>query len=316
MINITIDDEYDNKKISRLILDKYSITFSGLSKFLNNKDIKLNNKKADVSTVLRKGDMVCINDFCEKILADKIIEQKSSIKNKKSIDLNFVEKIKQMIIYEDKYLLVLNKPKNLFVQGGTGITVSLNDFLPYISNDKNLHLVHRLDKDTTGVLLVGKGNKNSQELIDAFKNKTDLQKYYLAVVYGKLQQKQGEIKEKLVKKYENNIEKVYIDNVVGKEAITQYKVLDYNEKLNISLVLVKILTGRTHQIRVHFKHILHPIVGDFKYNSSENGSISKTVLLHSYNIKINIFDKNYDFMAKPPKIFDELFKVNVDIYKN
>ena len=69
MINITIDDEYDNKKISRLILDKYSITFSGLSKFLNNKDIKLNNKKADVSTVLRKGDMVCINDFCEKILA-------------------------------------------------------------------------------------------------------------------------------------------------------------------------------------------------------------------------------------------------------
>ena len=312
MINITIDDEYDNKKISRLILDKYSITFSGLSKFLNNKDIKLNNKKADVSTILKKGDMVCINDFCEKILADKIIEQKSSIKNKKSIDLNFVEKIKQMIIYEDKYLLVLNKPKNLFVQGGTGITVSLNDFLPYISNDKNLHLVHRLDKDTTGVLLVGKGNKNSQELIDAFKNKTDLQKYYLAVVYGKLQQKQGEIKEKLVKKYENNIEKVYIDNVVGKEAITQYKVLDYNEKLNISLVLVKILTGRTHQIRVHFKHILHPIVGDFKYNSSENGSISKTVLLHSYNIKINIFDKNYDFMAKPPKIFYELF----DKYKN
>ena len=108
------------------------------------------------------------------------------------------------------------------------------------------------------------------------------------------------------------IEKVYIDNVVGKEAITQYKVLDYNEKLNISLVLVKILTGRTHQIRVHFKHILHPIVGDFKYNSSENGSISKTVLLHSYNIKINIFDKNYDFMAKPPKIFYELF----DKYKN
>ena len=317
MLNIKIDNKQSGCKIDKFLQEKYKVSFVQLQKFFRNKDIKVNGKKVDSKYKLRAGDIVLINDFCENILANILDEQnKQNEQSKKNINYTLLEKVKQSIIFDDENLLVIDKPFGLSVQGGSGVKTSLDDLLPYLSNNKDEHLklVHRLDRDTTGVLLIAKNQQVADLLSKQIRNKKDISKEYLAVVDGKFNNIEGKIELPLIKKYENNIEKVYVDKIYGKEATTLYKVIDYNEKLNISLVLVKILTGRTHQIRVHMKEIGHPIIGDFKYGKLSSKNISNVMLLHSYRTKLNFLGKKYNFLSKIPNNFLKLFQNNANLY--
>ena len=183
------------------------------------------------------------------------------------------------------------------VQGGSGIKLSIDDILPDLKFNKNQNprLVHRLDKDTSGILLIAINRQSADILTLAFKNK-QIEKTYIAVVKGKPSQKSGVIDLPLIKKFQGKNEKIYVDKQLGKQAITYYKILKYNKKLDCSLLELKPITGRTHQLRVHLKEIGHVIIGDYKYGG-KNANIqdntpqnSKNRLqLHATRIVINDF---------------------------
>lgn len=303
----------NNKQVG-LRLDKFlfslypDITNSDLYKFIKKKEIKVNGGKVENNYILKQGDIIEFSNFIEKILINP--------KNKKDkkiqiIDEKYINLFKNSIIYEDENILAINKPYGLSVQDGTNIDVSIANIIAYInqSEHKCLKLVHRIDRTTTGTLLIAKNLESSNELIRMFKSKSEIKKYYFALTIGKFQNNNGIINIPLTKDEKSDI--VFKDEKNGKEAITKYKVLKYSEKLDISLIQLQILTGRTHQIRVHLKEIGHPILGDFKYNKFKNKYISSDrIQLHSKEIKITLFNKKINIVSDIP----EKMKTVIDNY--
>ena len=220
--------------------------------------------------------------------------QPKAVKIKKSVNSNVVQAVKSSIIFQDQNIIILNKKSGLAVQGGSGISTSVDDILPYLKfeNIQNPKLVHRLDKDTSGILLIARNKDASTLLTSYFKNKK-IEKTYIALVKGRLSKDEGKIQMPLIKKYQGKNEKVYKDDVLGKEAVTYYKLLQYYPDKDISAVKVNPITGRTHQIRVHLKEIGHPIIGDFKYGANNtdfaNLNMHHRLYLHSFSIKIDDF---------------------------
>ena len=174
---------------------------------------------------------------------------------------------------EDKNILVVNKPTGILIHGDENekrITLS-NKVLSYLYNKHEFNPneqgfipgpVHRLDRNTSGVVIFAKNIIASQLLMEAFKNHEGIIKHYLALVKGKIN-KSGEINAPLIKDANTGLVKVDSISQNAKTAITTYELIDYKDDL--SLVDVLLVTGRTHQIRVHFAYINHPLVGDNKY---------------------------------------------------
>jgi 23S rRNA pseudouridine1911/1915/1917 synthase len=174
------------------------------------------------------------------------------------------------ILYEDEYILVIDKPIN------------------FISTDQNLHnffdkkycLIHRLDKDTTGVLLIAKNTKVKEKFISLFKN-FKIEKLYLAIVNGVVKKDDFKIEKNIALLEEKNNQKIYGIKKEGKTAITLVKVL--KRYLNETLVLLKPLTGRTHQLRVHLSFLNHPVLADNVYSKAISNKATR-LMLHSYKI--------------------------------
>ena len=180
------------------------------------------------------------------------------------------------ILYEDKELIVLDKPHSLTVHPGAGQkNYTLTDFLTkkYGKNLSNLSgtdrpgIVHRLDKDTSGLLIIAKNNKVHKLLQEKFK-KREVNRLYLAVVWGLLKKNSGTFKMNIGRNPKNR-KKFSIFKVGGKEAITNYKVKRVFSNV-ASLIECKLLTGRTHQIRVHLSSSGNPIIGDKKYGKNKS----------------------------------------------
>jgi 23S rRNA pseudouridine955/2504/2580 synthase len=300
-----IRDIIIGEKIYKFLSRRYAVAFGVLQKFFREKSIRVNGERTNENYVLRDGDVVNINNFAMKILDGVKKEPKVLDNVKPSVEI--IDKVKKSIIFEDDKVLVINKPYGLSVQGGSGIKVSLDDILPHLS--PSLKLVHRLDRDTTGVLIIAKNNRVAETLAKKFKERDGIKKTYLVVVHGKTKNSSGVINLPLLKKYENNVEKVYVDNVAGKEAITEYRTVAHNEDWDISLLRVNIFTGRTHQIRVHLKEIGNSVIGDFKYGRIKDKKISDRMLLHSYRMEVELDGKKYEFTSPPPEEFGKFFKI-------
>lgn len=293
-------------RIDKFIYSKFiDSNLADIRKFIRKKEIYVNKLKVPTGYLLKEGDNMFFSDFVEKILSNPSNYQNqgkkiSSIHNKLILD---------NIIYEDTNLFVINKPYGLSTQGGTGVRISIDDIIKNLSNNvQNLKLVHRLDQYTTGVLIIAKNIETANELKRIFKDKKEIKKEYLAIVIGKMKKNDGIINYPLIKKYENNIEKVYVDKTNGKEAITKYKILAYSSKMNLSLVKIEILTGRTHQIRVHFKEIGNPIFGDFKYGKKNQVANNHDLQLHSYRTTLMFDGKKYVFKAEIPRHMKTILK--------
>lgn len=306
MIEIKIEN--GGVRLDKFLLSIYNkMKIINIQKFIKKKEIKVNYKKVVSNYILSVGDVITFSEFVEKILKNPIDRESIDKVAGARVDSKYNSLITDNIIFEDKNLLVINKKYNLPVQGGTGIKVSVDRILKNLNNEEtNLKLVHRLDRDTTGVLIIAKNIEATNKLMKMFKTKDDIIKEYLLIANGCIKKKNGIINLPLLKKYENNVEKVYVDTVNGKEAITEYEVIFYSEKYNLSLVKAKILTGRTHQIRVHFKEIGCPVLGDFKYG--KNNDLSDKLQLHSYHTKMKLFGKDYDFVADLPEHMLEVLK--------
>ena len=227
-------------------------------KLFRKKDIKVNGHWEKEKYVLSVGEEVSI------FLPDDKFEQFKKDKEIKSSSL-----LKDSVIYEDDNILLINKPRGLLVQKAEEYDDALDSMvISYLIDkgeydpNKNLGYVpapcHRLDRNTAGIVVFGKNLKTLQYLSTVMSDKNKIEKKYLTLVKGHIDES-GTINAPLYKKQTH----VSVDYQNGKEAITNYKLVRYVG--DYSLVEVTLLTGRTHQIRVHFAHIDHPVVGDTKY---------------------------------------------------
>ena len=243
MEKIVVDEKYNGKKLNKIVLDKISeINYNTFCKVLRKKDIKVNGKRTN------KDILVYSKDIIEIYLP------------------NTEKKLNIEIIYEDENILVINKKANIEVVGEKSLTTQIQEYY----KEKNIKPMpcHRIDRNTTGLVLFAKNNEALEILLNKFKNH-EIDKHYLALVYGIPKEKHKVLEDYLFK--DNKKSQVYISNSYKKgyqKIITIYKVLE-ERKDNTSLLDVEIKTGKTHQIRAHLAYIGYPIIGDGKYGKNE-----------------------------------------------
>lgn len=265
-----INEDYINRRIDKCLRDCFGYLQSKICVLSKQKKILVNGQSVKFDYRLKKGDDIEILDNDFQNTANNKLEHKNSNKKQqknKDLPVEMIYKLKNAIIFEDENVLVLNKPYGISVQGGTGVKYCLEDFFSILS-DKKLRIVHRIDKDTRGLLILAKNVETSVKLTDMFR-KRQVHKKYLAVLSGIPLKSSGTIKTYITLSNDSNI--AYNahnaeERYNGKEAITKYKVIKTNEEKNISLVEFYPLTGRKHQIRLHAQYIKCPIVGDEKYS--------------------------------------------------
>ena len=260
-----------------------------LEKSIRKGKIKLNKKKTNSSYKLKIGDEVNFYNFNYEFKNIKTIKYKPS---KKNLDEN-----EKSLIEDNDEFIVINKKSGVSVQGGTK---SKNNLIDIFSNsnlfkDTKPYSVHRLDKETSGVMIIAK-NYNSAKLLTSLFRLRKVHKTYLAICHGVFKNKKGEIRGNLVK-YEK-------EKKISELAITNYNVISSNNFF--SFVELKPITGRKHQLRKQLSFMGNPIVGDVKYNiiKSKNKD-QKKLMLHSYKIKFLINDKKFNFKAKLPDYFND-----------
>lgn len=244
----TVENDEANQKISQILRNKFNISSRLLTKLKMNQKILVNNSPVFSSHIIHENDQITVKiDFDEE---DFIVAEK--------FDLN--------ILYEDEYLLAVNKPAGMVVHPSS---YHLNNTLAngvkyYLNNNKKIRPVNRLDRDTSGIVVFAK-NEYIQELM---KNDISVQKEYITIVTGILANKKGTINKPIARKEGSIMERTVDEN--GQFAITHYNVLDESAEKNLSLVHVTLETGRTHQIRVHFAYLGSSILGDTLYGTETN----------------------------------------------
>ena len=273
---------------------KLGMPFGLMQKLLRKEAIRVNGKRAKAKLMLNEFDEITIP-----------AESRGEVKKPeyKPTKEDAEKYLTQNIIFEDKNCIAINKPQGLASQGGSNVIISVDSLLPFISKDGRYMLVHRLDRHTSGVLLIAKNLQAAQILGDSFKHKF-VEKTYLALVAGKLMH-EGGINYPLGKRMgAGGNEKIVVDEENGKKAFTEYTVLE-NYGPTATLVAVTPLTGRKHQIRVHMAAIGHPIVGDGKYGGSKAfvPGLPKVMHLHAWKLRhLQDYFKG-TIEAKPPKHF-------------
>lgn len=288
----TVDATFNDMRLDRWIRNILGNIPQGLiEKNLRFGKIKLNNKKVKSSIKVKTSDQIDLYDFNFK---ETILQKKIKFEPSK----NIIKSNEELIIDNNDDFIVLNKRAGISVQGGTKSKKNLIDIFnkSEIFKDSKPFSVHRLDKDTSGVFIIAKNRETAQLLTSLFRLRK-VHKTYLAICHGEIEKNSGEWSNDLVR-YDNG--KKIIEN-----AKTTFKVIDKNS--NSTLVEMKPITGRKHQLRKQLFEIGHSIYGDQKYRSinSEKG-LNKNLMLHSYQIKFMINDKKFTYTALLPDYFKKL----------
>jgi 23S rRNA pseudouridine955/2504/2580 synthase len=292
--SFNVDSKFNDMRIDRLIRNKLGNFPQGLiEKSLKSGKVKLNNKKVKSSQKVKTGDIVNLFSFDFK---ETIIQKKIKFVPSEEI----IKENEDLIIDNNNDFIVLNKSSGISVQGGTKSKKNLVDIFARseIFQNTKPFSVHRLDKDTSGVFIMAKHRESAQLLTSLFRLRK-VHKTYLAICHGELKHDSGEWNEDLTR-YDN-------DKEIIEKAKTLYKVLDKNSIC--SLVEMKPITGRKHQLRKQLYAVGCPIYGDQKYKfNNSNKAINKNLMLHSYQIKFMINDKKHTYTALLPDYFKKLLR--------
>lgn len=261
-----------------------------LEKALRKGWVKLDKKKAATSTRVQAGQVVFVAESLAAVSPESAAKEQAQPR----IRPEDAKWMRQAVIYEDADMIAINKPAGIAVQGGSKQTISIDVLAAALAPEGKQapKLVHRLDKDTSGVLLLAKHTKSATQLTKLFSGK-NIEKQYTALVVGVPKPKEGVINLPLLKQSragDLDRELVEVDREFGKEAVTEYKVTEAIAK-KLAWVELNPITGRTHQLRVHMAAINHPIVGDGKYGAARqfqagDMGLSKKLHLHAATITI------------------------------
>lgn len=280
-----------NKRIDKYLSDNTDYSRSLIKKMIDDGFIKVNNKNVKCSYKLEENDVIDIDD--------------SYIKEVKVE----AEDIKLDIVYEDDDLMIINKPSGMVVHPGNGNSshTLVNALMGYTNNlsdgssEFRPGIVHRIDKDTSGLMVVAKNNKAHELLADAFKNK-EINRYYTALLIGRLDSDNVLI-DAPIGRDPNERKRYTVTKVNSKNAITHLNVIKRFKKY--TLVNLKLDTGRTHQIRVHMKYIGYPVYNDPVYTNMKCTDFGQ--FLHSREIDFihPITGKRLHFEVDLPKEFQD-----------
>ena len=276
------------------------LAHSMLEKWLRKGDVRLDGKKAKAAERVRAGQVIEIRSQA----ADEEMQKQLAARPKaRSLKPDDAKQIQDWVLYKDANLIIINKPFGLAVQGGTKITRSVDDMLDALAEGgERPKLVHRLDRDTSGVLVLARSAKAANALMNLFSSRK-VEKYYLALVQGAPELHRGSINLPLRKKDNprresgkppaegkpREYEIVMVDEEAGQKAVSHYRVID---ALARQFALVELMpeTGRLHQLRVHMQAIGHSIVGDHKYGGETRIAaglgVENKLHLHAWKIEL------------------------------
>ena len=294
MINIKVDDSNVGKRIDAFLAENTEYSRTNIQRLLDENKIQINGKKAKSSYKVQKDDEITIEE-----------EQPKEIELK-------AQDIPIDVLYEDNDIIVVNKPKGMVVHPANGnpdgtlvnaIMAICKDSLSGIGGEIRPGIVHRLDKDTSGVIVIAKNDKAHINLSEQIKNH-EVEKTYIALVKGFVKENEATINMPISRSTKDR--KKMAVNKDGKNAITHFKVLERFG--NYTLLEVKIETGRTHQIRVHLTEIGYPIVGDEVYSNGKNPWGVHGQCLHAKSLKFKhpITGKEMFIEAPLPEYFKNI----------
>ena len=297
----TVEKDYHNTRFDRwfkaIVKD---LPQSLIEKIIRVNKVKINRKKVKSSYRIQTGDIVEIYDISKFKVSDrpKILKYKPS---RKEVDI-----YDDYILENNDNFIVINKPVGVAVQSGTKSFKNIIDILKdtkYFENYKP-YIVHRLDKETSGVLIVAKTREYAQLFTSLFRIRK-IHKTYVALTYGKISKSSDTLKDDLVS-YDNG-------KKIIQKAISHIKVLKSSS--DYFYVELNPITGRKHQLRKQLYNIGNPIVGDDKYfinrRADKTRIKSKNLMLHAYKIKFMINNIQYNFKAEYNKDFEEFLKKNI-----
>lgn len=282
----------NNIRLDNYLIDKLDSSRSKIQKLIKNNSILVNDKNTKSSYLVKTGDIITITD---------VKEESSNIEP---------EDIKLDIVYEDEYLLVVNKPSGMVVHPGCGNRnhTLVNALMHHskLSNLDNIRpgIVHRIDAYTSGLLMVAKDDKTHRELALELKSNKAKRKY-LALVHGVIVEDTATIDAPIGRDTKNR-KKMCVTPINSKDAITHIKVLE--RYIDTTFIECTLETGRTHQIRVHLSYINHPIVNDSVYGYKKQINPTFGQMLHAYTLGFihPVTHEYLEFKAEPPKEFMEI----------
>ena len=285
----------DNIRIDKYLMEELEYSRSKIQRMIDNDSILVNNNSIKSSYKLKIGDNIYIDDDYNE-------------------DVDIVpEKIDLDIVYEDEYLLVVNKPSGMVVHpavgnySGTlvnGLMYHCNNNLSSVNGDVRPGIVHRIDKDTSGLLVVAKNDEVHNELAKQIAVKS-VKREYVALVQGVILEDTATI-DAPIGRDSNDRKKMGVTDINSKDAVTHLRVLERLDKA--TLILCKLETGRTHQIRVHLNYIDHPVVNDPIYGKRKMDDVTFGQMLHAKTLGFvhPITNKYLEFSVDVPDKFNEI----------
>jgi 23S rRNA pseudouridine955/2504/2580 synthase len=293
-----VDEDYNDSRLDKWFKDKIiNLPHSLIEKIIRQNKIKVNKKKTKSSYRLKFDDVIEIYDISKFKPTEKLKKIKYLPKKRE------IGEYDDYVIEDNENFIIINKPTGIPVQSGTKSFKNIIDILKntkYFENSKP-YIVHRLDKETSGVLIIAKNRKFAQLFTSLFRIRK-IHKTYLALVYGKVNNSIKTMNDDLVY-YENN-------KKITQKAISNLRVIKSNE--GYSYIELNPITGRKHQLRRQLLNIGSPIVGDDKYFLNDRKRIKiKNLLLHAYKIKFMINNVQYNFKAKYNSVFEDFLMKNI-----
>ncbi len=291
------EQRLDNFLLSQL----KGVPKSRIYKLLRSGQVRVNKGRKKADYRLRSGDMV-------RIPPVRMAEQDDSCAPQ-----HLVSKVANSIIFEDSQILVLNKPAGLAVHSGSKLKFGVIEMLRQARpNDDMLELVHRLDRETSGCLVIARTRQALNQLHEHFRDEAgDMQKIYHAILAGRWQGGEQTIDAPLLKNTLRGGERMVEVSPDGKPARSLFTPLEYRDQL--SLMEIRLFTGRTHQIRVHAQSVGHPVAGDPKYGDSDfNQGLKKAgfkrMFLHAHRLSFSLGQQKYDITAPLDAEWTELLE--------
>ena len=275
---ITVDE--NNIRLDRYIRRIFPhLKQSVIEKFLRKGLIKVDDRKSRSNDRVNAGQLITIKHL------NDVKEENSDRRYSNKPNIKLIGILKANVLYEDEYILAINKPAGITVQGGK---INVSDLLDQIREGETFKIVHRLDRDTSGVIIFARNARVAKYLMEEFKGRK-IEKTYLALTSGVPDKNKGVIDLPLVKKYISGQEKMVVDESSFHNATTHFSILE-KLKCNVAYLRLQPITGRTHQLRAHLAYINCPILGDGKYGGKKSfiDGVTNKMHLHSYSLSLTL----------------------------